>query len=167
MILMSHWSTEQSHNPVTRKLIDRPLVSVNLVHQDLEDPVHDLVDFLRIELLGDGGVVGNIGKEDGYQLSFPFNGATCRENLISEELRCVGLGLVLVDLGDFFPFSQIMSTFVAELSSRRKRSSTLRAGNLQFLPAFHAEARVWFVVRLTLRTFHLETFNLPQTSLTK
>lgn len=47
---MGNWSTKQGHDPVSRELVDGSLVFVDLIHQDLKASVHDLVDFLRIEL---------------------------------------------------------------------------------------------------------------------
>jgi len=65
MILMGYRRTEQSHHSVAGKLVDRTLVLVNLIHQNLEASVHDLVDFLGVELLGYGRVIGDVRKEDG------------------------------------------------------------------------------------------------------
>jgi len=70
------------HNSIACKLIYRPLVSVYLVHQDLEAAVHDLVDFLWIEFLSDRGVIGYVGKEDGYEFPFALYGTSGCEDFI-------------------------------------------------------------------------------------
>ena len=62
MVLMSNRSTKECHDPITRKLVDCPLISVDLIHQDLEATIHDLMDFLGIKLFRDGCVVGYISK---------------------------------------------------------------------------------------------------------
>ena len=51
MVLMSQRGTEERHDAVAGKLVDRTLVLVDLIHEDLEAPVHDLVDLLGVELL--------------------------------------------------------------------------------------------------------------------
>ena len=39
---------QKGHDPVAGKLVDGPFILMNLIHQDLEAPVHDLVDFFGI-----------------------------------------------------------------------------------------------------------------------
>ena len=117
MVLMRHRRTKQGHHPIARKLIDRPLVPMNLVHQDLEAPVHDLMDFLGVELLRHGGVIGDVGEEDGYQLAFALDGASGREDLIGEILGRVGLGLGVVDGKGFSWLPKVVAAFVTELAA--------------------------------------------------
>jgi hypothetical protein len=78
---------------------------MDLIYQDLKTPIHDLVDFLWVELLRDGGVVGHVRKEDGHQLPFTLNGASSSEDLIGQEFRGVGLGLRIVYGRGFFRLS--------------------------------------------------------------
>ena len=94
MILVSHRGTEEGHDPIARELIDCALVLVDLVHQDLEAPIHDLVDFLGVEFLGDGGVIRHVGEEDGYELSFALDGTAGREDFIGKVFWSVGLRYV-------------------------------------------------------------------------
>jgi len=82
MILVGQRGTEKGHDAVTGELVDRPLVLVDLVHEDLEAPIHDPVDLLRVELLGDGGEVRHIRKEDGDELALPFHRASGGEDLL-------------------------------------------------------------------------------------
>jgi hypothetical protein len=46
---------------------------VDLIHQDLEAAVHDLVDFLRVELFSHRGVVGHIREENRHQFALSLN----------------------------------------------------------------------------------------------
>ncbi len=48
VVFVSYRSTKKSHDPISGKLVDRALIPVDLIHQDLETTVHDLVDFLGI-----------------------------------------------------------------------------------------------------------------------
>src|SRR5262249_34328405 len=43
---------EQRHHTVTKELVDRTLVAVNRIKDQLEDAIHDRVDVFGIELLG-------------------------------------------------------------------------------------------------------------------
>ena len=70
-----------------------PSYLMDLIHEDLEAPVHDPVDLLRVELLGHGGVVGDIGEEDRDELALPFHGTPGGEDLVGQELRGVGVRL--------------------------------------------------------------------------
>ncbi len=51
---------EERHHSVTKELVDRTLVLVNRVQDDLECAVHDRVDVLGIELLGHGREARNV-----------------------------------------------------------------------------------------------------------
>ena len=78
MILVSDGGTEQGHHPIATELVDRPLVPVDLVHQEPKTPVHDLVNCLRVEVLEHGRGVGHVREEDGDELPFSLNGAAGR-----------------------------------------------------------------------------------------
>ena len=139
MILMGHRRTEQSHHPVASELVDRPFVPVNLVHQDLEAPVHDLVDFFRVELLGDGSVICDVGEEDGYELAFAFDGASGREDLLGQVFRCVGLRLGVVDGRGFFRLPQVVATFSTEVVISEGSQSHSWDTAIPVAPALSAE----------------------------
>jgi len=72
MVLMGQGGAEEGHDPIAGELVDGPLVAMDLLHQDLEAAVHDLVDLLGIQLLGEGGEGGHIGEEDGDELALSF-----------------------------------------------------------------------------------------------
>ncbi len=75
MALVGDRRSEKGHNTIPGELIDRTFVSMDLIHQYLEAPVHDLMDFLGIEFFRNGRTIGDIGKEYGYLLSFTFDSA--------------------------------------------------------------------------------------------
>jgi hypothetical protein len=85
MILVSHRSTEQRHDPIPGKLVDGAFIFVDFVHQNLEAAVHDLVDFLRVKLFRNGSIIGYIGKKHRHQFSFARDGAAGGENLIGKK----------------------------------------------------------------------------------
>jgi hypothetical protein len=87
---------------------------MDLVHQDLEASVHDLMDFLGIELAGDGGVVGHVREENGDGLSLALDRASSGKDLIGEVLRSVGVGGRVVYRGGFFGLAKIVTALVAE-----------------------------------------------------
>jgi hypothetical protein len=93
---MGEGRTEEGHDAVPGELVDGPLVPVDLVHEDLEARIHDLVDLLGVELLGEGGEVGDIGEKDGDELSLTFYGAASGKDLVGQELGGVGVGLGVV-----------------------------------------------------------------------
>ena len=54
---------EQRHHPVTAVLVDGPLESMNLGCDQFEAAPHNLMDILRIELLGHSGKSSNIAEQ--------------------------------------------------------------------------------------------------------
>ena len=48
MVLMCHRCPEEGHDAITRKLVDGALIPVDLIHEDLETPIHDLMDLFGI-----------------------------------------------------------------------------------------------------------------------
>ena len=83
MVLMGHRSAKKRHYPIAGELVDRPLISVDFIHQNLKAPIHDLMDFFRVDFLRHGGKVGHIRKKHSYQLPLAFDRATGSENLFS------------------------------------------------------------------------------------
>ena len=99
---MGDRSTKNSHDTITGELVDGSLIPVDLIHQDFEATVNDFVDFFRVKHFCDSRIVGHIGKQNGYQFSFSFNGAAGGEYFFSKELRCIGRGFTMVNRGDIF-----------------------------------------------------------------
>jgi hypothetical protein len=100
---------------------------VNFIHEDIETTVHNLVDFLGIELLRDGGIVGHVGEEDCNQLALALDGAARVDDLIGEELGRVGLWLRIVDLKGCFYRLQVIGAVIAEFGGRLNLRPTFRA----------------------------------------
>jgi hypothetical protein len=75
---------------------------MDLIYQDLETSIHDLVDFFRIEFLGNGRVVGHVREEHRDKLSFTFDGTAGCEDLVGQVSGGVGLRLGEVDWKGFF-----------------------------------------------------------------
>jgi hypothetical protein len=55
---------------------------MDFIHKDLKTLIHDLVDLLRVELLGYGSEVSNICKEHRHKLPLPFDGASGGEDFV-------------------------------------------------------------------------------------
>jgi hypothetical protein len=51
VVLKGNRRPKERHHPVTRELIDGPLIQLDLLHEDLEAVLHDLVDFFGVSLL--------------------------------------------------------------------------------------------------------------------
>ena len=96
MVLMGYRGPEKSHDTIASELVDGAFVAVYLVHEDVEAAVHDLVDFLGIELLRHRSEVGHVGEEHGDQLALTLEGLAVAENLVRQELGGVSLGLRVV-----------------------------------------------------------------------
>ena len=94
MILVSYGSAEEGHDTIAPELVDGSLVPVDLIHQDTETAVHDLVDILRIELLGHGSEARHIREEDGHELPFTLDGAAGGKDLVGQKFGGVGSGLL-------------------------------------------------------------------------
>ena len=73
MIFMGHGGPKQGHDAITGELVDGALIFVDLIHEDLKGTVHDLVDFLRVELLRHGCVIGHIREEHRHQFALSLN----------------------------------------------------------------------------------------------
>jgi hypothetical protein len=127
---------------------------VNLVHQDLEAPVHDLVDFLGVEFLGNEGVVGNVSEEHRYELPLALDGTAGREDLIGQVFGCVGLRLGVVNRRSYFGLPQIVAATLAELAARQVCSPTSRTLNFELAAALITKSSVLLVLKLALRAIH-------------
>ena len=102
MVLVGQGGTEEGHDPVPGELVDGPLVAVDLIHQYPEAPVHDLVHFLRVQLLGEGGVAGHIGEEHRHQLALPFQGTAGVQDLDRPDVWGCRTGVGVVEGRGFF-----------------------------------------------------------------
>ena len=101
MIFMGDGRTEKGHHPVSGELVDGPLIAVDLIHEDLETPVHDSVHVLGVQFFRKRSKAGHIGKHDGDDFPLPFDGASGGQNFFGEVFRGVGFGGGVINLRRF------------------------------------------------------------------
>jgi hypothetical protein len=89
-IFVRQRGAEQGHHAVTRVLVDRALETVHLGCNALEAAIDHVMDHFRIELLGERGEAGHVGKEDGHLLAFAFERAARGEDFLDQVWGCVG-----------------------------------------------------------------------------
>jgi hypothetical protein len=154
MVLMGNRGTEQSHHPITGELIDRPLVSVDLIHQNLETAIHDLMDLFGIKLFGQRREIGHIREENRHLLPLPLDGASGGQDFIGEEPGRVGLGLGVIDGRDFWRRRQFMTAITAENVIGENFRPTTRAGQSEFCTALPAKLFGLWILRFTKWTMH-------------
>ena len=162
MVLMGEWGAEEGHDAIAGELVDRPLVLVDLIHEDLEASVHDPVDLLGVELLGDGSEVCHVGKEDGDELALAFDGAPGGENLLGEELGGVGLWVGVIEESSGLGGSEGLAATTAELIIGEILETALRTRQDEFCAAGFTELPCLRILNATLRAFHLKS---PSTKL--
>jgi len=91
--------TEQRHDAVTAILVDRALEAVNALGQDFEEPIHDAMPLLWVELGGELRRSLDVDEQHRHLLSLAFEGAARREDLLGEVLRGVGTRIRRLDSG--------------------------------------------------------------------
>jgi hypothetical protein len=112
------------------------------------------VDFFRVKLLGDGGVIRHVGKKDGDKFPLTLYRASGREALVCEVFRCVRLRLGVVNVRGFLRLPKVSGTVTAEFIVRKDFGPALRASEDEFRRTFPAELLVTRIIRLALRAFH-------------
>jgi hypothetical protein len=48
MVFVGNRCAKKGHYPIPCELVNRAFIFVDFIHQDLETPIHDLVDFLGV-----------------------------------------------------------------------------------------------------------------------
>jgi len=91
VVLVGDGGAEERHHAVAEELVDRSLVAVDGLENDLEGAVHDRVDFFGIQALGHRREAGDVGEEHRHLLALAFDGAARAEDLVGEVLRRVRL----------------------------------------------------------------------------
>src|SRR5207342_603577 len=74
VVLVRDRSPEQRHDPVASELVDRALEAMNALGEDPEEPIHDLVPFFGIDLLGEVHGALHVGEEYRHLLAFTLEG---------------------------------------------------------------------------------------------
>jgi hypothetical protein len=126
---------------------------VDLIHQDLETAIHDLVDLLGIQLLGEGGVGGHIGEEDGDQLALTLDGGAGGKDLLGQVLGGVG-GRLGVIYGRAFGLAQPLAACPTKLPPWRNQGAAGWTWDFHAGSAFLAEHHFFPVIELANATFH-------------
>ena len=93
MIFMGDRCPEKRHYAIAGELVNGPFKFVDFIHQDLETPIHDIVDFFGIKLFGYCGVVGHIGKKNRHKLALALDRTTGGEDFVSQEFGRIVLRL--------------------------------------------------------------------------
>src|SRR5262249_25885592 len=91
VVLVSDRRTEKRHHAIAEELVDRALVTVNRIQDDLEGAVHDPVDVLGIELLRHRRESRHVREHHGDDLPLALAGAFGGEDLLGEVFGWVGL----------------------------------------------------------------------------
>ena len=92
VVLVRDGGAEERHHAVAEELVDRSLVAVDGLQDDLEGLIHDRVDVFGIQALGHRRETGDVSEEHRDLLALALDGAARAENLVGEMLRRVRLG---------------------------------------------------------------------------
>jgi hypothetical protein len=76
VVLQGQKSPEKGHETVAEELIHGALVAVDGVRHQPQEPVHELVHGLRVQLLSQLGGVHDIAKEHSHLFALTFEGTT-------------------------------------------------------------------------------------------
>jgi hypothetical protein len=95
VILVSNRCAEQRHDAVARVLVDRAFEAVDAVGQDFEEAIHDPVQLLGIDRLGQLHRALHVREQDGDLLALALEGGLRLEDLVGQVLRGVVAGSAL------------------------------------------------------------------------
>jgi hypothetical protein len=93
VVLVGDRGAEERHDPVTRVLVDGPLVSVDAARKDPEQAIEQAMPLFGIDALRELHRAHDVGEEDGDQLALTPQRAPGREDLVGEMPRRVGARL--------------------------------------------------------------------------
>ncbi len=91
VVLVRQRRPEERHDTVAQELVDRALVLVDAVEDDLEGAIHDRVNVLGVQPLGHRGEARHVGEQHGDLLALPLDGAARREDLLGQMRGRVGV----------------------------------------------------------------------------
>src|ERR1700739_345781 len=83
-VLVGDRRAEQRHQPVTAELVYSPLETMNLGCDQFEAAPHNLMDILRIELLGHCGKSGNVAEQHCDLAAFALPGPAFGPNFLCQ-----------------------------------------------------------------------------------
>jgi hypothetical protein len=90
MILVANRRTEERHEAISEELVYRALVPMDLGKHHIEGAVHQAVDVLGIQALGQRGEARDVHEEHGDELALTLQRAARDQNLLGEVRRRVG-----------------------------------------------------------------------------
>src|SRR5207247_3085588 len=90
VILVGDRRAEERHEAVAGELGDRSLEAMHALGKQRGDALHDLVEHLGINLLGEVHGALHVGEEDGDLLALALEGGARGEDLLDQVLRGVG-----------------------------------------------------------------------------
>ena len=89
VVLVRERRAEQRHDAVARVLVHRPFEAVHAVGEDGEEPIHDAVPVLGVDLLGERHRALHVGEEDGHLLALALHRRARRQDPLGEMARRV------------------------------------------------------------------------------
>src|SRR2546428_9541520 len=142
VVFVRQRSTEQGHEAVTQKLVDRALVAVHLGQSQLEEAVEHGVHRLGSQPLSQSRRVGQIAEQYSDLLTLAFQSAARGEDLLGQVLRGVryrrgGVGLHGIGWLDRLPACQ------AKTGTRRPLGATRTARQRETGTARPTKSRLW------------------------
>src|SRR5262245_10462508 len=129
VIFVRDGGPEQRHDSVAGVLVHCALEAVDAVGQNCEEPIHDLVPFLGIDLLGEVHRALYVSEEGGDLLPLTLERASRREDLLGEMLR--GIGARIRRRSWLRGRSERLPALTAELDRRSVFEAAARALELQ------------------------------------
>ena len=77
VVVVGGGGPEERHHPIAEELVDRALVAVHGVEDDLERSVHHLADVLGVKALRDARESTYVGEEHGHLFTRAFAAKRC------------------------------------------------------------------------------------------
>jgi hypothetical protein len=84
VVLVGDRRPEQRHDAIARVLVDRPLIAVDPLRQDLEEAIHQAVPLLGVHLLGQLHRALDVRKQHRHLLALALEGGLGLEDLVRE-----------------------------------------------------------------------------------
>jgi hypothetical protein len=145
MIFVGNGSAENGHQTVTKELVDRAFVPMDLVHEEAETFVHDLVACLRVQFPKHGGRVCRVRKHDGHNFALALYRTACGKDFVDKVLGGLRIGSVEVQRFGFFGLAKIVAAPVTKITVGRTDLAALQAHQTHFTAAFVTKTCIWLL----------------------
>ncbi len=132
-VLQCDGGSKKSHNPVTGHLVDRALIVVDLVNEDLVNLVHHLIGFLSAESLRETGKSLHVAEHHRDQLTLTLYSVLLGQDLLGEIFGKVSLNFYqLLIKGEFFGSwlgreAEVKATFTTKFVPGKAFRAAVRA----------------------------------------